>query len=44
MVYYLLIYLKVLPVLFSTEHHAMKAYWGNGGIEPCIPNLGTKWR
>jgi hypothetical protein len=19
---------KVVPVLFSTEHHAMKAYWG----------------
>jgi hypothetical protein len=23
---------KVVPVLFLTEHHAMKAYWGNGDI------------
>jgi hypothetical protein len=22
--------------LFLTEHHTMKAYWGNGGIAPCI--------
>jgi len=22
--------------LFLTEHHAMKAYCGNGGIAPCI--------
>jgi hypothetical protein len=22
--------------LFLTEHHVMKAYWGNGGIAPCI--------
>jgi len=26
---------KVIPVL-STEHHAMKAYWGSGGIAPRI--------
>jgi len=25
---------KVFPVL--TKHHAMKAYWGNGGIAPRI--------
>jgi hypothetical protein len=24
------------PVLFLTEHHAMKAYWGSGGISPRI--------
>jgi hypothetical protein len=23
---------KVVPVLFLTEHHTMKAYWG-GGVE-----------
>jgi hypothetical protein len=23
---------KVVPVLFLTEHHTMKAYWGSGGI------------
>jgi hypothetical protein len=27
---------KVVPMLFLTEHHAMKAYWGNGGIAPSI--------
>jgi hypothetical protein len=27
---------KVVPVLFLTEHHAMKAYWGSGGIAPLI--------
>jgi len=26
---------KVVPVLL-TEHHAMKAYCGNGGIAPLI--------
>jgi hypothetical protein len=25
---------KVVPVLFSTEHHATKAYCGSGGINP----------
>jgi hypothetical protein len=25
---------KVVPVLFLTEHHAMKAYWENGSIAP----------
>jgi hypothetical protein len=28
---------KVVPVLFLTEHHAIKAYWGSGGIAPRIP-------
>jgi hypothetical protein len=27
---------KVVPVLFVTEYHAMKAYWGSGGIAPLI--------
>jgi hypothetical protein len=27
---------KVVPVLFLTEHHAMKAYWESGGIAPLI--------
>jgi hypothetical protein len=33
---------KIIPVLFSTEHHAMKAYWRSGGISPLILNLGTR--
>jgi hypothetical protein len=27
---------KVFPVLL-TEHHAMKVYWGSGGIASLIP-------
>jgi hypothetical protein len=27
---------KVVPVLFSTEHHAMKAYWEGGSAAPRI--------
>jgi hypothetical protein len=27
-----------------TKHHSMKAYWGSGGIAPCILDLGTRWR
>jgi hypothetical protein len=27
---------KVIPVLFLTKHHAMKTYWGSGGIAPLI--------
>jgi hypothetical protein len=27
---------KIVPVLLLTEHHAMKAYWGSGGIDPLI--------
>jgi hypothetical protein len=34
---------KFVPVLL-TEHHAIKAYWGNGGISPRILDLGTRWR
>jgi hypothetical protein len=29
---------------FLTEHHAIKAYWGSGGISPRILDLGTRWR
>jgi urease accessory protein UreH len=27
-----------------TKHHAMKTYWGSGGIAPRILDLGTGWR
>jgi hypothetical protein len=27
---------RVVPVLLLTEHCAMKAYWGNGSIDPFI--------
>jgi hypothetical protein len=27
---------KVVLVLLLTEHHAMKIYWGSGGIAPLI--------
>jgi hypothetical protein len=45
---------KVVPVLNEAprheyihcliKHHAMKAYWGSGGIAPHILDLGTRWR
>jgi len=35
---------KVVSVLFLTEHHAMEAYCGNGGIAPRILDLGARWR
>jgi hypothetical protein len=36
---------KVVPVLlFLTEHHAMKVYWGSVGTIPRILELGTRWR
>jgi hypothetical protein len=28
------------PVLLSTEHYAMKAYWESGGIAPRTLDLG----
>jgi hypothetical protein len=34
---------QVFPVLL-TEHDAMKAYWGSGGIAPRIFVLGARWR
>jgi len=30
--------------LYLTKHHAMKTYWGNGGIAPHILDLSTRWR
>jgi hypothetical protein len=35
---------KFVPLLFLTEHHAMKAYWGSRSIAPCILDLGSRWR
>jgi hypothetical protein len=35
---------KVKLSLCLTKHHAMKTYWGNGGIVPRILDLGTRWR
>jgi hypothetical protein len=35
---------KVLPTLFLTEHHTMKACWRSGGISPHIHDIGTKLR
>jgi len=32
------------PSCALTEHHAMNAYWGSGGIDLCILELGTRWR
>jgi len=29
--------------LFLTKHHAIKTYWGSGGLAPHI-NIGTRWR
>jgi len=34
---------KVVAVLL-TEHHAMKAYCGSGGIATRILDFGTRWR
>jgi hypothetical protein len=39
-----LIYIKVKLYLRLTKHHAMKTYWGSGGIAPSILDLGTRWR
>jgi hypothetical protein len=35
---------KVKLSLCLTKHHTMKAYWGSGGIAPCIIDLGTRRR
>jgi hypothetical protein len=32
---------KVIPVLFLTEYHAMKAYGETGGVAPHLLDLGT---
>jgi hypothetical protein len=34
---------KVVPLRFLTEHHALKTYWGNGGIAPRILDLSIRW-
>jgi hypothetical protein len=30
--------------LYLNKYHAMKTYWGSGGIAPRILDLGTSWR
>jgi len=35
---------KVVHLLFLTEHHAVKAYWGSEGIALRILDLDTRWR
>jgi hypothetical protein len=35
---------KVKLSLYFTKHHAMKTYWGSGGMAPRILDLGTRWR
>jgi hypothetical protein len=30
--------------MYLTKHHAMKMYWGSGGIAPHILDLDTRWR
>jgi hypothetical protein len=34
---------KVKLSLCLTKHHAMKKYWGSGGIAPRILDLDTRW-
>jgi hypothetical protein len=36
--------LKVNLSLCLTKHHAMKTYWGSGGIAPLILDLGPRCR
>jgi hypothetical protein len=33
---------RIVTVL--NYHHAMKTYWGSGGIIPRVLDLGTRWR
>jgi hypothetical protein len=35
---------KIKLPLCLTKHHAMKTYWGSGGIAPRILDLGIRWR
>jgi hypothetical protein len=35
---------KVKLSMCLTKHHAMKTYWGSGGIAPHILDLGSRWR
>jgi hypothetical protein len=39
---YFNINVKVVPVLFLTELHTMKAYWGSRCIAPPVLDLGTR--
>jgi hypothetical protein len=39
-----ILHLILLKSLCLTTHHAMKAYWGSGGIDPLILDLGTRGR
>jgi hypothetical protein len=34
---------KVKLSLYLGKHHAMKTYWGSGGIAPRILDLGTRY-
>jgi hypothetical protein len=34
---------KVKLSLCLPKHHAMKTYWGSGGIAPRILDFGTRW-
>jgi hypothetical protein len=36
--------IKVNFSLFLTKYHAMKTYWGSGGIAPRALDLSTRWR
>jgi hypothetical protein len=36
--------IKVKLSLCLTKHHAIKTYWGSGGIAPRILDFGTTWR
>jgi len=36
--------LKGYKVNALTEHHAMRSYWGSGGIAPRILDHRTRWR
>jgi hypothetical protein len=44
MVYLNLFWNTFRYTLCLTKYRAMKAYWGSGGIAPCILHLGTRWR
>jgi hypothetical protein len=35
---------RAINTYLLIKHHALKAYWGNGGIAPRIHNLCTRWR
>jgi hypothetical protein len=35
---------KLKLSLCLTKHHAVKTYWGSGGLAPRILDLGTRWR